>query len=371
MPAAAPQRCTTPYGELHLVRYPRRNPEPLQAWCSADLLLLEAAAARGLCERLLCVNDDFGALTLAAPDGTAWLDSWLSAEALARNAQANERPYSVTSMPGLPSPDCSGVLIRIPKQLALLRWQLQLLAQHLPTGTPVLLAGMDKHLAPNTAEEIEAVLGATERHRGARRARVFSARVPANAECPDIPWRRFQCDYLPNSVHSLPGVFSGDSLDIGSRFLLDNLSQLRPAERCMDLACGNGVLGLAAAHQGLVGALVFCDESAMALASAKDNATRMDLSADTGFCWGDGSGAYEGEPVDSILCNPPFHLGHTVDEYAGRRLLQQAARQLKPGGQLLAVANRHLTYGPALQRSFTSVKQVAQNRKFTLWSAIR
>ena len=56
----------------------------------------------------------------------------------------------------------------------------------------------------------------------------------------------------------------------------------------------------------------------------------------------DGLLGYEGNPFDLLLCNPPFHLGHSVDDYAGRRLLQGAAEHLVSGGRLVAVANRHL-----------------------------
>ena len=43
----------------------------------------------------------------------------------------------------------------------------------------------------------------------------------------------------------------------------------------MDLACGNGVLGLTAFTLGLATAVVMADESAMAVASARVNANRL------------------------------------------------------------------------------------------------
>ena len=70
---------------------------------------------------------------------------------------------------------------------------------------------------------------------------------------------------------------------------------------------------------------------------------------------------------DLVLCNPPFHLGHTVDDYAGRRLLTQCARQLAPGGRLYLVANRHLDYSAALRRHCSSVERLAGDGKFNLW----
>jgi hypothetical protein len=78
---------------------------------------------------------------------------------------------------------------------------------------------------------------------------------------------------------------------------------------------------------------------------------------------------YGAEPPDLILCNPPFHLNHAVDEYAGRRLLAQCARQLPAGGRLCLVANRHLKYLPTLRRHFRRIGKIAQDQKFIVWLA--
>ncbi|HEY7775475.1 MAG TPA: methyltransferase, partial [Kineobactrum sp.] len=66
-----------------------------------------------------------------------------------------------------------------------------------------------------------------------------------------------------------------------------------------------------------------------------------------------------------------FHLQHAVDDYAGRRLLEQAAACLAPGGHLCLVANRHLEYRPTLQRHFRSARVLAQNGKFRVYLALR
>ena len=70
-----------------------------------------------------------------------------------------------------------------------------------------------------------------------------------------------------------------------------------------------------------------------------------------------------------MLCNPPFHSNHAVDEYAGRHLLAQCARGLVDSGQLCLVANRHLDYRPTLKRGFGAVEKLAQNSKFIVWLA--
>ena len=259
----------------------------------------------------------------------------------------------------------------MPKQLPYFEYQLAALANWLPPGTLLLAAGMDKHLSPHTATLMEHYFGPTTRHRGQRKARVFSAQR-AERPAPEFDcWTGYDCPEAGGKLRSLPNVFSRDGLDIGSRFLLEHLHMLAPVQRAADLACGNGVLGIAALRQGLSQHMHFCDESAMAVASARDNAAR--LAAQPGACefhHGDGLGSVSRD-LELILCNPPFHLGHTVDDYAGRRLLAGCADYLAPGGNLCLVANRHLDYRGTLRRHFSEVEQLAVNRKFIVWSARR
>jgi 16S rRNA (guanine1207-N2)-methyltransferase/23S rRNA (guanine1835-N2)-methyltransferase len=107
----------------------------------------------------------------------------------------------------------------------------------------------------------------------------------------------------------------------------------------------------------------------MAVDSARRNCQALfGATGDCRFHHGDGVLGLE-QRFELILCNPPFHLGHTVDDFAGRRLLTQCRQALAHGGELVLVANRHLDYGPTLRRSFHRVETLAANRKFTLWRA--
>ena len=158
-------------------------------------------------------------------------------------------------------------------------------------------------------------------------------------------------------------------MDIGSRFLLENMAKLPSTDKIIDLACGNGIIGLTALSRGLCKTLLLCDESAMAIESAHRNAQNIHPTEDINFHHGDGLLHYEGDPAGLILCNPPFHLNHRIDETVGRRLLVQAAAHLTEGGSLCLVANRHLNYLPVLKREFKRVEKIVQNGKFIIWNA--
>lgn len=374
--AAADTCYQTPYGKFELARYPSRRREPLQAWCAADTLLLaEAHRLATPAADILVVNDEHGALCVPLQATALWTDSALAVLSLKGNARRNGRqPPAVTWSTDSPSGAASLVLLRVPKQLAYFEYQLSRLSACLTPGTTVLAAGMDKHLSPRTAQLLETWIGPTLRHRGQRKARLFSAtRDGRRIEPPETGWyTQYFCEELQSDLCALPNVFSRDAVDIGSRFLLQQLPRLGTGNGTLaDLACGNGILGLTAYHKGLADRILFCDESAMAIESARRNSARLypDNLHKFSYHHADGLKDYSGPGLDLILCNPPFHLNHTVDELAGRHLLAQCATQLVSAGHLCVVANRHLDYLPSLKRNFGQVEQIAQNAKFKVWLA--
>jgi 16S rRNA G1207 methylase RsmC len=320
------------------------------------------------------VNDSWGALSVALAPQALWTDSALSALALRRNERANARVETpVVWSTATPAGAADLVVLRIPKHRPLFEYQLAQLARSLPVGATVLAAGMDKHLSVHTAHMLERIIGPTERLPGERKARLFRA-VKATRVAPQCTTTAtYYCELLGGELHGLPNVFSREQLDSGSRFLLQHLHRLEPVETAIDLACGNGVLGLVAVKQGLAQRAVFCDESALAVASAELNARRLlpRAAASFRFHHGDGFHGYEGDAAHLVLCNPPFHQDHTVNAHAGRHLLNQCSRQLLPGGCLLLVANRHIDYTPLLKRRFEHVEKCAGNSRFNLLLARR
>lgn len=374
----------TPFGtfRLHAASGSGSN---LRAWNAADRLLLAAVAESAReTDSLLCVNDSHGALSLPLATSFTWTDSAIALQAIRNNANANGVPVphfiKSTEPPAPVNTDISTVVLRAPKQLAYFEFQLNQLARHLPNGTVVYAAGMDKHLSPHTANLLEKHIGATERHRGKHKARLFTS-VLERAGCDALdPERYFFCEPLDAALCNLPNGFSQEKLDSGAALLIKALSALEPADTVIDLACGNGVLGLFAARQG-ARSIIFCDESAHAIEAATRNCARLLLgdsnagtpgaAASVRFHWGDGLREYTGAKVQRILVNPPFHAGHTVDEAVGKRLLAQCSKYLEPGGDLLLVANRHLNYRPTLKKRFSHITPVAQDNKFVVLRAIR
>lgn len=371
MPASAPTRLELPEGAFNLHRYPSRRQEPLVAWCAADLLLLEAARElQTPADAILVANDEHGTLSTVLSPAALWTDSALSATALATNLRRNRRPpVPVLWSTQVPTVQAQLVLLRVPKNLAYFAYQLATLHGCMTPGAKLICGGMDKHLPASVADVITQHFGAVTRHRGRHKARLFSAVRDKSPARPVPAPPGYFCDVLDAPLISAVNVFSADSLDIGSRFLIQQFPGLAAAERVCDLACGNGVIGLAALRADIAATLLFADESAMAIGATRENCAAL-LATRDGLAYhhDDGLNGHDGR-FDLILCNPPFHLGHTVDDYAGRRLIRQAANHLLPGGRLCMVANRHLPYATTLRRHFARVQALASNRKFTVWLA--
>jgi 23S rRNA (guanine1835-N2)-methyltransferase len=397
-----------PFATLQLHRWPRRPNETLRAWDGADLYLLEHLSEHKATGPWLIFNDLCGALALSlvAQPVSSSGDSFMAQQALFANAQdtpstgsghrpstgSGHRPSTIDTLsdskgslrlaqwpqghPSLPNlswlwpeesipTEVATVLLRIPKSLALLEYQLSRLSAALLPGTPVILAGIDKHLPPNLLTIMARYLRNPKAGLGRHKARLFFAesepktrsRWPSRVKVPE----------LDAALQVEAGVFSQDSLDLGARFFMQQIPN-GIFGGIADLGCGNGVIGLVAAKRSPDAKVYFCDESAQAIKSARANAAALFPGRDFVFQLGNGLDGLD-QKFELILLNPPFHRGHAIDDGVARMLFGQARAHLAPHGQLLVIGNRLLPYQQPLRRLFTKVEQLAADPRFTIWRA--
>ena len=127
------------------------------------------------------------------------------------------------------------------------------------------------------------------------------------------------------------GVFASHGLDPGTALLIENLT-LRRTDRVLDLGCGWGAVGVAAAKSATSGHVVLTDVNRRATRLARENLERnrvKNAEVRVGSLF---------EPVaeerfDVIATNPPFHAGRELV----LRLLSEAPRHLTPEGRLVLV----------------------------------
>ncbi|OAI09699.1 methyltransferase [Methylomonas methanica] len=369
-----------PLGSFQLKRLPYRKNELLRAWDAADEYLLNHLAATDLAEHanIVILNDSFGALavSLSAYQPTAISDSWLSQQAtrinLALNGIGEERVRLRNSL-SLPETGIDYLLIKIPKTLALLEYQLHTLKPLLNADCQVIAAGMVKNLPPSAWKLLEGLIGPTQPSLAVKKARLIFGRVDPNLQLPANPYpTRYQLETCDLTVCNHANVFSRDSLDIGTRFLLEHLPQNPEYREFIDLGCGNGIVGVLLAKQNPQARVGFIDESFMAIASARENfSAAFADSREADFVTGDCLTDFPANSADCIVCNPPFHQQHTIGDHIAWQMFQQAHKVLRKSGELRVIGNRHLNYHLTLKKLFGNCRQVAANAKFVIFSCIK
>jgi 16S rRNA (guanine1207-N2)-methyltransferase len=227
----------------------------------------------------------------------------------------------------------------------------------------VYAGGRVKHLAPAMNEVLGKHFTEVTASLARQKSRVLIARGPQPTE-PAYPQREYH-DELGLWVYAHGAAFAGTKLDIGTRYLLSFMRQMKPdARTAIDLGCGTGILASALARSRPGLAVLATDQSAAAVASATATAEANDLNVtvtrDLGLSQQPDACA------DLIVLNPPFHVGSAVHAGVALTLFDEAARVLKPEGELWTVFNSHLKYRAALMRSIGPTRLVGQNPKVTV-----
>jgi len=365
-----------PQGRFELQRLPYRKNEKLRAWDAADEYLLQHLFAHQILNddsRVLILNDQFGALTLAlnAYNPVAISDSWLSQQATRQNLTVNrfsDKTVTLKNSLDWPAEQFDLVLIKVPKTLALLEDQLIRLQALVTENTIIIAAGMIKAMPAAVWKLLEKYIGPTKPSLAKKKARLIFTELTIQRQQFKTPYPVvYQLENSSYRICNHANVFSRESLDIGTRFLLQHLPKNTKAKDIVDLGCGNGVVGLVLAELHPLSRLYFVDESYMAVASAKENFSHAFPERPADFLVADGLIEFTTEAMDLIVCNPPFHQQSTVGNQIAISMFKQAHRVLRKGGQLWVIGNRHLGYHMDLKRLFSHCTEVAANKKFVIW----
>ncbi|MCA1307306.1 methyltransferase [Microbacterium esteraromaticum] len=419
------------YDYSRLRRFPDVEAPNLQAWDATDELLVDWAGAAGIAgDCIAVIGDEYGAITLALTDAglrgiRVHQDLVTGRRALASNARAlGSDPDAFTSHE-LDETLLRGaqlVLVQLPKSLAALDEIADAVARWAAPEVVLVAGGRVKHMTLTQNDVLARYFTSVHPQRATRKSRLLVAASPPSppAEKP-LPVPETTTHVVSHTADGFSpveftlcaygGAFAGSKLDIGTRALLDAMpalsagyrvqgsaverSQLRKNEaaegqnasnggsseqisgvtnegmRVIDLGCGTGALAVAFALQHPTATIVATDRSAAAVRSARATVSANGLDDRITVTLDDAGSDLPDGGADLVLLNPPFHLGASVHEGAGRRLIEAAARLVRPGGEVWTVFNSHLDHRRALTRVVGPTEQVSRTPKFTVTRSTR
>ncbi|MBF0688339.1 MAG: methyltransferase [Cellulomonas sp.] len=365
-----------------LRRYPDVEAPNLYAVDATDRLVLDEAAA-ALADApdgtVVVIGDRYGALTLGAiarhgVTGVRVHQDRLTGERALR-ANAERLGLGGFTSHGLTPELVAGarlVLLQLPRSLDALDEVAALVAEHADPSVVVVAGGRVKHMTTAMNDVLGRHLAVVEARLARQKSRALVASSPRPAS--ERPARRWpECaTHGDLVVCAHGGAFAGTGIDIGTRALLAHLDQVpQTTGTAVDLGCGTGVLAVAVARLRPGMAVVATDESAVAVASARATVEANGVADRVTVTRADGAGDLPEASVDLVLLNPPFHVGAAVVPAAACTLFADAARVLRPGGELWTVWNSHLHYRPTLEQVVGPTRQVGRDPKFTVTVSTR
>ena len=323
------------------------------------------------------------------------------------------------------------VLVQLPKSLAALEEISDAVARWAAPDVVLVAGGRVKHMTLAQNDILARHFESVQPQRATRKSRLLRASTPtsqlmspsASAE-KSLPVPETITHVIPQTgsgfsreaaadagamevvLCAYGGAFAGAKLDIGTRALIDAMpalaegsalagSQLRRSGdetaqnpgsdhqssqfsgvvndrlKVIDLGCGTGALAVVFALRHPAATVIATDRSAAAVRSARATVRANGLDDRITVTLDDAGSELPAADADLVLLNPPFHLGSSVHEGAGRRLIQAASRLVRPGGEVWTVFNSHLDHRRALSREVGPTEQVSRTPKFTVTRSIR
>lgn len=375
---------STTFRQLALSRYPKTKDHSLRAWNAADEYLCEWIDEQTIKPNssALILNDQFGALSccLSQFNRHIWTDSFLSKTAIKENLKSNSKDESSVTFVNQTDENIRTnqyfnlVVIRIPKHNSLLEFQLQTIKQYIDEDTVIVAGGMSKDIHKSNLKIFASNLGQTNTSLAKKKARLIFCNpesvILSNSTNKNLV-SQFSVEKLNLNSIGMPGVFSRDSLDIGSRVLLDYLPKTEGSQKLIDLGCGTGILGTAVALKNPELAVTFTDESWLATESAK-RTFELNCGVENhqvSYKTTDVLSGISDNNYDFVLCNPPFHQQNVQTLSIANKMFKESANKLSKDGELRVVANRHLKYRPVLSSYFNQVDIISNDPKFVVWLA--
>jgi 16S rRNA (guanine1207-N2)-methyltransferase len=272
----------------------------------------------------------------------------------------------------IPSKPFDCAVIYLPKSLSLIEYTLALASNSISAGGTMLLVGENNSSIRSSKPAFEKFVGKISFSDAARHSVLHLAQKETAT---NFKWQDFVSSYQFEfggknfKINNLPGVFSLDKLDRGTKLLLETLKTEEVNGKVLDFGCGSGVIGLAAKTLSPKIILCECDNSALAIESAKLTAETNKIQVEKIFPSNIFSDVKEN--YDLMISNPPFHKGLKTDNKIVSDFIRNAKTHLVMGGRIRLVANSFLPYDKLLQETFGNSKKIIQTPSYCVHEAKR
>ena len=151
------------------------------------------------------------------------------------------------------------------------------------------------------------------------------------------------------SLETCAGLFSPEHVDRGTLAML-SAAVLTPGMKVLDLGCGCGVVGIAAAKKCGAENVWMLDANPLAVDTAARNAERNGVSG-VHIVLSDGFRTLDEAGFDLILSNPPFQSDFSV----AKHFIEKGFNRLRIGGSMVMVTKRLEWYRNKLRAVFGGV----------------
>lgn len=361
---------------LKLERFPLVPNDRFRAWDTADDYIINHLNKRhDKYHKVLIIEDEFGAIGLNIQAQHLYYvnDSILSRKGIINNYALNsanlENVTFLSPFENFPS-DIDLVILKIPKVNHYFEFLLNKLNTIYNSDTTFIAGSMIKYLNTAIYKLCQANLTEFMYSLSWKKAKIITGKLTGLSL--DIDFRTILHEFDITLIN-YPNLFSSRKLDIGTRFLLENLANIdypSNIENVIDVGSANGILGFKLLTHIPKCNLWLTDISFSAFSSASATIIENNLDTDKIHLITDNSlSAFADEFAEFIIINPPFHQNHKVTISASLLIFEECLRVLKKQGKLLVVANKHLGYQTHLAKIFSTVELINQNSKFMIFLA--
>ena len=164
------------------------------------------------------------------------------------------------------------------------------------------------------------------------------------------------------------GVFSPRAIDDGTQLLMKHL-QIEPGDKCLDLGCGYGPIGLSVAKSCPNGEVHMVDKDFIAIELANHNAKLNHISNANAYLSDAFSNVGKQAYFDQIISNVPAKVGREQLSI----MLYDAYDSMVPGGKITFVTINGLRnfVKDNFKSVFGNYKKIKQGQKYTISQAIK